>query len=302
MFECNKCYKLFHYSYLLNKHNSKNILCNTPKKIIKNLTLKIEQLESEILNNNNKSIESKNICYYCTQTFSTKYSMIRHMNNICTNKKKLIEDKNKYTEIIKQKEEELKKDNIHKQELKKSKSINKNITNINNGTINNNNINNNINNNNVILNHNVNINPFGKEDLSHIPEGNYKEYIKKLLPGLIKFIQDVHFSPDKPENHNICVPTLKSSTIAVYKDGQWNALKKNDTLNKLLNNKITTLDNKFYKYEENNLLNQIEIDDFNNCMARCFDDDNKKSVYEDVELMMYNNRKLINNYINLIEP
>lgn len=242
-------------------------------------------------------MNQKKICYYCKENFTLKQNLLRHVNDRCDKKSQLIEDKNKYADIIKQKEEELKKDNIHKQELKKSKSINKNITNINNGTININN-----NNNNVILNHNVNINPFGKEDLSHISEEKYKEYIKKLLPGFLKFIQDVHFSPDKPENHNICVPTLNSSTIAVYKDGQWNAVKKNNTIKELLNNKIITLDNKFYKYEENNLLNQIEINDFNNCMARCFDDDNKKSVYEDVELMMYNNRKIINNYINLIEP
>ena len=110
------------------------------------------------------------------------------------------------------------------------------------------------------------------------------------------------FSPDKPENHNICVSKLNSSTIAVFKDGKWNALKKNDIISKLINNKIITLDNKFYKYEDNNLLNKIEINEFNNCMAYCFNDNNKKNVYEDVELMMYNNRKNINNYIHLIEP
>ena len=299
MFECNKCYKLYKYSYLLNNHNSKNIICDSPIKIIKNLKLKIKHLESEILNINNKSIESGNICYYCEKTFSTKYTLIRHINKICINKKKLLDEKNKYSDIIKQKEE-FNIINNYEEELKKYKSTSKKNININNGTINNNIINNN--NNNVIFNHNVNIKPFGKEDLSHISDNKYKEYIKKLLPGLLNFIKDVHFSPDKPENHNICVSKLNSSTIAVYKNKQWNAFKKNETILQLVNSKITTLDNKFYKNEENNLLNQIEINDFNNCIARCFDDDRKKSLYKDVELLMYNNRKIIDNYTNLIEP
>ena len=101
----------------------------------------------------------------------------------------MISDINKYIKVIKQKEEELKKDNIYKKKIKKSRIINKNITNINNGTINNGTINNN----NLIVNQNVTINPFGKEDLSHISEEKYKIYIKQLLPGFIKFIQDVHF-------------------------------------------------------------------------------------------------------------
>jgi len=297
MFECDKCYKLFKYSYLLNNHNKNKMLCNIPKKIIKNLKFKIAQIEKHLIDNDNKSLESKKICYYCEKNFTTKHNLMRHLYDRCYEKKKIIDDKNNYENIVKQKEKELKKDNIHKQELKKCKNANKNIININNGSI----TNNNNNNMNLILNNNVHVNSFGREDLSHITEEKYKKYIKDLFPGILNFIKDVHFSPDKPENHNICIPKLNSSTIAVYQNGKWNAEKKISTIKDLLCAKIITLDNKFYNYEDNDLLNQIEINEYNDCIAHCFNDDNKKNIYQDVELLLYNNRKTVDNYNNLLE-
>ena len=299
MIKCEKCYKIFKDKKLLNRHYKNKINCGKTEKIINNINIILNNIDNNLNNFFKLSIESKIKCHYCNNNYFNSNNLKRHINIYCVNKKKLLEEKNKYIDIIKQKEEELKIINNYKDEIKKYKLTSKKNININNGTINNNN---NIINNNVIFNNNVNIKPFGKEDLSHISDNKYKEYIKKLLPGLLNFIKDVHFSPDKPENHNICVSKLNSSTIAVYKNKQWNAFKKNETISQLVNSKITTLDNKFYKNEENNLLNQIEINNFNNCIARCFDDDRKKNLYKDVELLMYNNRKIIDNYINLIEP
>jgi hypothetical protein len=138
------------------------MLCNIPKKIIKNLKFKIAQIEKHLIDNDNKSLESKKICYYCEKNFTTKHNLMRHLYDRCYEKK-----------------------------------------------------------------------------------------------------------------------------ISTIKD--------------LLCAKIITLDNKFYNYEDNDLLNQIEINEYNDCIAHCFNDDNKKNIYQDVELLLYNNRKSVDNYNNLLE-
>jgi hypothetical protein len=314
--ECHKCYKTFQYNYLLEKHKQQKNICNTPNKIIKNVSNRIIQIENEIkkcdtinsdtINNSNKKC---NYCNYCNHTFASKYSLSRHINTSCENKKKIIEEKNKFVNIIAFNQEEINKDLTYKHKLNSCKKeinkINKIIKNKNIQSINNTNNINNINNGNIILNNSINIhiNSFGKEDLTHITDDKYKLYIKNLTDGILNYIKDVHFSPDKPENHNICIPQLNSSNIAVYKNGQWNAQKKEEIINKLLTKKITLLDNKCNIFEDNNEIDDTIIYAHNECIASYFDENNKENkekICKDVELLLYNNREQVDNYNNLL--
>ena len=322
--ECNKCYKMFQYNYLLEKHKQQKNICNTPNKIIKNVSNRIIQIENEIkkydainsdainsdainsdaINNSNKKCNY--YCNYCNRTFTTKYSLLRHINTSCENKKKKIEEKNKFINIIAFNQQEINKDLAYKHKLdayKKKIIKNKNIQSVNN--TNNTNNTNNINNGNIILNNSINIhiNSFGKEDLTHITDDKYKLYIKNLTDGILNYIKDVHFSPDKPENHNICIPQLNSNNIVVYKNGQWNAQKKEETIHKLLTKKITLLDNKCNIFEDNNEIDDTIIYAHNECIASYFDENNKENkekICKDVELLLYNNREQVDNYNNLL--
>lgn len=96
-----------------------------------------------------------------------------------------------------------------------------------NTTINNNNntINNTINNTNAI---NINLRPFGKENLEHITP----KFLMNLMDNAkCKFARErekhifarmlykaIHANPEKPENHNMLIPSLKGSTALVYTD------------------------------------------------------------------------------------
>jgi hypothetical protein len=297
MFECQKCYKIFKYNYLFEKHQSNRIKCDKPQKIIKNLMTKIEQIDNNIDNLEKISLEAQTTCFYCNEIFTYKYNLTRHLNNRCDSRRQLIEDKNKYNDMIIVKKEEINKNNIQKLELKEElKQCKKEIKKMQKNIIINNN-----NNMNVVMNNNVIINSFGKEDLSHITDEKYKQYIKKLFPGVLSYIKDVHFSPEKPENHNICIPKLNSKSIAIYENGQWNAGKKQDIIHKLLSKKITILDSKSNKLDVNNEINKKDFDAYNDFITEYYSNDKKKKVYNDVALLLYNNRKNIDNYNNLIE-
>lgn len=94
-----------------------------------------------------------------------------------------------------------------------------------NTTNNNNNTTTNITNNNTINNNNNNIqiNVFGKEDLSYLL--NDKDILQKLksfgksgIYGLPKIINDVHFNKDKPENSTLIKPDEYGNGVMILND------------------------------------------------------------------------------------
>lgn len=293
MIECNKCYKLFKHNYLLEKHNQRKKSCNKPELAIRNLTLRIEEQDNNINNLENLSIKSKKICNFCNQKFTSKYNLARHVKYRCEIKKQLVEDKTKYIDILILKKDELDKQNIYINELKQCKKQHKKEIKEIKENMSNNNVNAEIN--------SVRLRSFGKEDLSHITDDKYKQYIKKLFPGVLNYINDVHFHPDKPENHNICIPKLNSQNIAIFDNGRWIAGEKELFLKKFINRKISNIDSKFYKFEENNELYQIDCDAYNDFITSHYKDNIRKKQDREVALLLYNNRKIVNNYKNLIE-
>lgn len=293
MIECIKCYKVFKHNYLLEKHNERKKPCAKPEIAIKNLTSKIKNLDENITTLENLSIKSKKICNYCNQKFTLKHNLMRHITNYCEIKTQLIEEKTKYNDILILKKDELDKQNIYKNELKECKKQHKKEIkeikeNLSNGNIN------------AELN-NIELRSLGNEDLSHITDEKYKDYIRKLFPGVLNYIKDVHFHPDKPQNHNICIPKIDSQNIAILNKGEWIVGKKEEILKKFINRKISALDSKFYKFEENNELDKIECEAYNDFISSHYKKHIRKKQDKDIALLLYNNRKIVDNYKNLIE-
>ena len=97
-------------------------------------------------------------------------------------------------------------------------------------TINNNTIvNNNIINNHVTTNttQNININVFGKEDLSHLLKDNdliyrINKYSKDGVYGLVKMIDDIYLNKETPENHTIIKPCERGEGLYIRdSDNEW---------------------------------------------------------------------------------
>jgi uncharacterized C2H2 Zn-finger protein len=77
---------------------------------------------------------------------------------------------------------------------------------------------NNNNNNNI----HFHINNFGSEDLSHITAELLDRRLKELHgKGIGNLVTDVHFHPDKPENHNVRINSRKYKTMCVKQDNEW---------------------------------------------------------------------------------
>ena len=107
--KCEKCCKIFKYSYLLNRHINKKNQCDDINKIIKilhekklNIDKQLTQNKYDISKYNDKienltleSLESKNICKFCNKNFTRKYNLEKHITLSCNYKKILLDEKNK---------------------------------------------------------------------------------------------------------------------------------------------------------------------------------------------------------------
>ena len=307
-FECDRCGKMFKYNHLLNRHKSKKITCDTLENIIKLYTIKIKEIEDNINNLYINSINTKTNCLYCNKILCNKSSLIRHIN-CCKIRQNLINDKNIYInkrdeKILNNNDKINKSNDINnindindiRQQLNKLEKIleTKSHIDISGVTVNNTN-------NNIYIN-NIQINSFGHEDMSHITEKDYQKYLSKLFSGFLQFIEDIHFSDNKPNNHNICIPKIDSKYVAIYEKNKWILKEKDSLLPKFISNKITMLDKQCDKLESQGKISEKNIDLYNDFATNYYNDDETKKKYcDEIALMLFNNRNKINNYDKMLE-
>jgi len=86
-----------------------------------------------------------------------------------------------------------------------------------------NNTNCNNNNNNKIQNiHNdIKIIAYGKEDLSHILDKDYKTILNKGFKSVPALMESIHFNLNKPENHNIYISNMRDNHVLIYDGNEW---------------------------------------------------------------------------------
>ena len=280
--QCYKCKATFDkkstYDYHMNRKTDcslNNIYSNDLNNVNLNICENLPEFAKNCENQKNNEIFSKNsnspkisdsdltkidtdnsdfFCSYCNKKYSSKYTLSRHMNDVCKAKKdcdiekenifKLLLEKDKLKEI---EINELKKQNkLFEEQNKKfekqnkllmdkidklinikehSKSLkiindNKTITN-DNKTITNNlsNSNNNTQNNFVMVN-------FGKEDLSIIDEKLFIDRIikKNTISGVKipdEVLKIIHFNPMYPQLSNIYISDINREKCMVWEDGEW---------------------------------------------------------------------------------
>ena len=172
----------------------------------------------------------KNMCQFCEKTFTRKTGLTKHLK--CCKKKMANEnEKDKKIKFLEKKQEEL-QDKVEDLliELSKNGSTINNITN---------NTNNTTNNQNKIIN--ININNYGNENIDYLN----KDYLNNLLQGAFtaipKLIENIHFNPSHPENHNIKITNKKEPYIKVRKNDKWELQDKKEILETLVDDKYYIL-------------------------------------------------------------
>ena len=220
-------------------------------------------------------------CEYCNKSLNTRPSLRRHLKT-CKVKKSNLEEENK----------QLKEENKQLKEKTKKSENPENSKKLGGGQINQtNNITNNITQVNIILNN------YNDTDLSKLTDKLISDLIidadesYKIIPNLIKH---VHFDPETPENHNICLPNKNSNNkyMQVYREGQWQAAIKNTEVDNIISDKETQLGDwvteKGKKFPE-------ARGKYEEYLEQKYEPDIAKLIKEEVELILYNGRHMIKN-------
>ena len=208
------------------------------------------------------------ICVYCNKTFTRKSGLIKHL--------KICEKKNE--------NDDLKIKKLEEQNSKLLETVEKLMYESKGNIINNNNTNNTDNSTHINV---ISLNNYGNENTQYIT----KEYLMGLLekpfqsiPELIKY---THFNKEHPENQNIKLTNKKEPFVKVLKNNKWELADRKDTINDLIDQKHSMLNNVDIKNQfKNKFRDRIEI--FNN---KYLNDDKEliDKLYKDSELVLLNN-------------
>lgn len=240
--QCLKCKAIFerksHYDYHINRKfdcNPNNISLNHNSQKFPNFQnclnlqkiTKINNIQEIRQENNTNNLEVEIFsCSYCQKNFSTKYTLLRHMNYSCKAKKENDNEKENIFKMLLERDKRIEK--LEKQNqllmnkidklisMKEILNQSKIIKNSNNTTNNDNSVNKKITNNtqNIML---VN---FGKENLSIIDEKQFMERVvkKPLLSGVKipdEVLKIIHFNPQYPQLSNIYISDINREKCMV---------------------------------------------------------------------------------------
>ena len=242
--QCDRCGYNFTTIANLRKHLNKK---NTCEPILKDIS--IEELKDKY--------KVKKGCYKCEncgKEFKTSSGKCKHkkkcsINPIIIEKKetdKLKEElesvkKEKNKEIIKRKELEKQ---VEKLILEKTQLQEAHARVINNDHSNTNNITTIGRDQNIII-----VNNFGEENIEYLlkDENFIKKCIESPINSIHKYLDNVHFNKEHPENRNIKMTNLLGPYMDYIKEGKWNKIEKNILIPKIIDKSIDVVDEIAYK-------------------------------------------------------
>jgi hypothetical protein len=112
----------------------------------------------------------------------------------------------------------------------------------------------------------ANVNNFGQECTQHLTNDFLSYCILNPRKGMSKLIENIHYNPDIPENHNIRCKSLKQNIFEKYIDSEWRVCDTSNTLDELIKKGYRILNTHY----TDNILNDPSI----------FEDEHRMMVYE----------------------
>ena len=227
-----------------------------PKKTIE------DHLENEKISKKQKNF----FCDFCNNSFSTFAHKRRHELHSC---------KKNYSKILCDKDNEIKDLKNEKTEI--YKKLDKLLDKIGNTTN---------------IQNTININSFGKEDLSHISKNMLDNLITIPYNMIPKMIAAVHFNDEKPENKNIFIPNKKDKFVKIFKNNKWEYQDKDSAIDRLVDDKYTVIDS-HYEYADQTHVIGDEVKTNYLQFKKFYDDGDKEFIEKlkkECEMVLLNNR------------
>jgi glutaredoxin-related protein len=212
--------------------------------------------------------KTKFACKYCDKEYPYKYNLNRHLK-VCKEKENLYD-------VI----------NVLKDEVANLRDqLKTTINNTMNKTVNNNNTYND----NKQINYNISLqlNEFGKEDLSYIKGDELDQLL--ALPGsaVQQLVKLIHCNKDHPENCNIYKSNNKRKEIRTYTDEGWETHDQDKVLEKLVDKTFGILEDHYNSKDTTT----FREDRFKNLQDE-YDENNLRRLHNPLTFIVYNNKNL----------
>ena len=220
-------------------------------------------------------------CDFCGKNFTRAYGLTCHLKT-CKIKKQVENENDKDKKI----EELIKNQEQMKEQMKEM--VEKLL--INSGNTTNNNNNNNNHNSHNTINNTIHINNYGNENTDYLKG----DYLNNLLQGAFtaipKLIENIHFNPQHPENHNIKITNKKEPYVKIRKNDKWELQDKKETLETLVDDKYYILEDHYADVEDKNNLSNHTKEVMKNFRDK-FNDDKElqKDLQKKSEMVIINN-------------
>ena len=216
-------------------------------------------------------------CKFCNASFTSNSSRYRHQSKYC--KKNDVVDVNKLMQLLNEKNEEIESKDKKIEELMQKLECQ---VMTNNGTIvqgNQQNI------------ANIQLLNYNKTDYDFLSDSDYIRCFMDNNHCVKKLIEKVHFNPNKPENMNVYISSMKGKYVMVYRDNVWQLKNRKQQIDDLYETNELVLEQWFDEYKE-------QYPDIIKSFTRYLknksnDHELIRSVKDEVMLMLYNKRYLI---------
>ena len=134
---------------------------------------------------------------------------------------------------------------------------------------------------------NIHINNYGRENTDYISN----DFVQKLLhmpyTAVPKILEDIHFNPKHPENHNIRITNRKLPFATIWKDNKWELRNKKEVLTDMVDKGFNILDNKYCYNTDLDINRKKVVENFQD-KYNYQDKELMKSLKKDVEILLIN--------------
>ena len=208
------------------KSVSEQLQSVTPQ--LQNVTERLQNVTSQLQNVTVAETKTKHVCPKCNKVLTRKIYLKRHEEK-CSGVKSMYPCESCHAIFSNR----MSLWRHRKQGCEASSSqasqvtINNNTTNITNNNI--------TNNNNTYITY-VNVNPFGKEDVSFITPEFARACLMQGHHGIIPMMDTIYFNPEHPENHNVMLRSLNHSVVDIKADqeSKWHPEGLVDTIDRMI--------------------------------------------------------------------
>ena len=135
------------------------------------------------------------------------------------------------------------------------------------------------------INNIITINAFGEEKIDYITDEKKIKYCKESYDSFKKYLNDVHFNPDHPENHNIKLQNKKENICLIMENNKWNHIPKDKLYDLMKMAAHSALTDTYNKYKSK--FDPRRKDRFEEFVKKYDEEDKKlnKKIDKDIDIL-----------------